>query len=151
MVDNPSPKHPLVIPLGLTLAWVLPVPVLVGGIGGVVTWWLAGAQGVVAEAAAFVVATAIAVVSIVALRWLAGRAARNPKANVPFVVAQAFVYAGLARMVFLVLIGLAVWYAAGLSTRPFFIWLATFGFLTLIAESIALTRAMKSGKRLSDK
>jgi hypothetical protein len=76
---------------------------------------------------------------------LARRAARDPKTNVPFVVAQAFVAGGLARMIFLVLVGLAVWHVADLATTPFFLWLATFGFLTLIAESVALTRAMKSG------
>jgi len=144
MSDRPSQKRSLDIHLGWAMVWVFSAPVLAGGAGAVVTWRLVGTEGVWAEGAAFGVAAFFAAVSVVGLRWLARRAARDSKANVAFVVAQAFVFGGLARMVFLVLAGLAVWYAAGLATRPFFVWLATFGFLTLIGESIALTRAMKS-------
>jgi len=50
-----------------------------------------------------------------------------------------------------VLVGLGVWHAMGLAATPFFLWLATFGFLTLIGESIALTRMMKSDTKSGDK
>jgi len=143
-MSNPSSKHELNIRLGWALAWIFAAPVLVGGAGAVVTWRLVGLAGVWAEGAAFGVAAVFAVASVAGLRWLSRRAARSPKTNVPFVVAQAFIVGGLARMVLLVLAGVAVWHGADLATTPFFIWLATFGFFTLIGESIALTRAMKS-------
>ena len=148
--NSPSKNYSLQIRLGRTLAWVFAAPVLAGLGGGAVTWWQAGADGVWAQAAAFAVAAGLAMTSVFGLRWLAGRAARKPGTNVAFVVAQAFMYGGMARIMFLVLIGLAVWYAASLATTPFFIWLATFGFLTLIGESIALTRWMKSSTKPGD-
>ena len=153
MSDESSQKRSLEISAGSALGWVFLVPSLVLA-GGIVTYQLTGratGEDPWAMVGAFLVAAGVAVIFLVLLWWLARRAARTPGTNVAYVIAQVSIFGGLAKILFLVLGGLALWFAMGLPTIPFFIWLATFGFLMLMGESIWLTRMMKSDTKSGDK
>ncbi len=119
------------------LGWVLPVGLLVGGVGAGPTWWLAGRAGLVAELLAGTVVLPIMVASALIVLSVASSGAALTSA--------VFVSIGVMRLAAVVTTALILERFCRMATLVFWICILAFYLAMLGAEVAWLARALKRG------
>ncbi len=144
---NPDSKFKL--NLAVMFAYILPAAVLAGAIGGAVMCRYFGAQVLTLLAWAFAAALGVVVLSLLGLKAYVNRSIRrSPQSNIAFGIARAWTTSRMLNMVAIIAIGLSsrLWLPQT-QAKPafliFFLWLAGFYFIMLMAESIWLARSLK--------
>jgi hypothetical protein len=117
------------------LGWVLPVGVLVGGVGVPLTWWLVGREGLVAEALAAVIVLPIMVASAAIVVGVASFG--------PALITAVFVSIGVMRLTAVMATALIVYRFCRIPTLAFWIWVVVFYLAMFAAEVAWLARALK--------
>jgi hypothetical protein len=117
------------------LGWVLPLGVLVGGVGVTPTWWLVGREGLVAELLAGAVVLPIMIASALIVLGVASYG--------PALTTVVFVSIGVMRLTAVVATALILHRFSRVLVLPFWIWVVVF-YLTVFGAEVAwLARALK--------
>ena len=117
------------------LGWVLPLGLLVGGVGIYPTLRIAGTSGLHAELAAGLVVLSVMLANGAWTVWTARKGPRE--------VAFAFMLSGVVRVFVCLLVGVVVWQLVPLPLRCYAVWLGIFYLTMLLGEGVWMARALK--------
>jgi hypothetical protein len=127
------------------LLWVLPPSLAVWAAGAWPMYRHGGAVWLEAQTLAFVAGLAVMIARVGAIKIVVARAQRRKdRVNIAFVLSQAFMVAGMATVLVLLAVGVALQKAFSLPAAPFFLWMVGFYMIMLAAETWWLSRLLKN-------
>ena len=127
------------------LLWVLPPSLASWAIGAWPMYRHGGTLWLEAQTIALAAGLAVMIARVGVIKIVVARAqARKERVNIAFVLSQAFMFAGMATVLGLLAVGVALQKALSLPSAPFFLWMVGFYMIMLAAETWWLSRVLKN-------